>query len=387
MKAPDLKLLGPLTRLGASSGSSRGKRRRLPVAFLVMVVVPTVVSAGYLFMVAQPRYVSEARFIVRSEAGPPSSIGMALQGVGLSSGSTNAFAVHEYMQSRKAVADLGRNMDLTKTYRPAGADPFSRIGGLGSIKSFEDLYKGVRRYVHVGYNSASGISTLRVEAFNPKDAQLVSQRLLEGGEGLINELNVRSQADAVRQAEVSLELATRRLYGAQAKLTAFRNQERFIDPVRTAQAGAELIGELSTRLAVLRAERARIAADAPQSPQLSMLDGQISAFQRQIDAERVRLAGDQDSLAPKISVYENLVMEREFADRMVASATASLSAATLDARRQHLYLDRVVEPNLPDEAEEPRRFRVLAAIFASLLLAYGAGWLILAGLRESKSDI
>ncbi|MNY72224.1 hypothetical protein D3C86_2107300 [compost metagenome] len=72
---------------------------------------------------------------------------------------------------------------------------------------------------------------------------------------------------------------------------------------------------------------------------------------------------------------------------MVASATTSLNAATLDARRQHLYLDRVVEPNLPDEAEEPRRFRVLMAVFASLLLAYGAGWLILAGLRESKSDI
>ncbi len=387
MSAPRLKLLGPLTRPGDSTGSHRGKRRRVPVAFLAVVVAPTVVSAAYLFMVAQPRYVSEARFIVRSEAGPPSPIGVALQGVGLSSGSTNAFAVHEYMRSRKAIADLGKSINLTKTYRPVGADPFSRIGGVGSIKSFEDLYKGVRRYVHVGYNSTSGISTLRVEAFDPKDAQLVSQRLLDGGEGLINELNVRSQADAVRQAEISLEVATRRLYGAQAQLTAFRNRERFIDPVRTAQAGAELIGELSTRLAVLRAERARIAAEAPQSPQLSMLDGQISAFQRQIDAERARLAGDQDSLAPKISLYENLVMEREFADRMVASATASLNAATLDARRQHLYLDRVVEPNLPDEAEEPRRFRVLAAIFASLLLAYGAGWLILAGLKESKSDI
>ena len=63
---------------------SRGKRwRRVPLAFLVVVALPTLVTAIYFLLIASPRYVSEARFIVRAASHEqPSTLGVALQGVG-----------------------------------------------------------------------------------------------------------------------------------------------------------------------------------------------------------------------------------------------------------------------------------------------------------------
>lgn len=384
MNKPQIKFLGPLHVEKAPDRSFFSRMPKIPLAFMLIVVFPTVITAIYLFLIATPRYVSESRFVVRSAGGQPSALGFALQGVGLSAGSTNAFVVHDYITSRQAVVDLGQRIDILKAFNRPGVDPLSRLGGIGGLGSREAIYKGVQKYISVGYDSTTGISTLRVQAFNVQDARQLNESLLEGGERLVNNLNKRSASDAIRDAERALREADERLSRSQVQLTEFRNRERFIDPAKTAQAGATLIAELEGQLAVMRAERARISAETPDSPQLSSLDNRVAAFQRQIDIEQARLAGSQDSLAPKISVYENLMMEREFADRMVAAATVALNAAQQEARRQQLYIDRVVQPDSPDEPLEPRRLQILLAVFASLLLVYGIGWLIVAGVRESK---
>ena len=98
------------------------------------------------------------------------------------------------------------------------------------------------------------------------------------------------------------------------------------------------------------------------------------------------MAGAQGSLAPKISTYEDLVLNREFADKQLAAATAALTTAEQEARRQKLYLDRIVNPSLPDEAMEPRRWLSLLTVFASCLLIYGLLWLMWAGVREHRQD-
>ena len=170
------------------------------------------------------------------------------------------------------------------------------------------------------------------------------------------------------------------------RLVAFRNRERFIDPSMVAAEGAGLIGELSATLAGLRAERAQLAAEAPQSPQLPSLDNRIAAYERQISAERSKLAGAASSLVPAVSAYEDLVLERELADRQLSEATAALLAAERDARRQALYLQRVVSPGLADEAILPRRWLSILIVLIGSLLLYGVGWLVWSGLREHRQQ-
>lgn len=358
--------------------------RALPWPFLLSVILPGLVAAVYFLLIASPRYVSEARFIVRAANQPqPSALGVTLQGAGLAPAQTDAFAVHDYIRSRDALAELRREHDLGAALG-ADADIFSRWPRPWESRSAEGLHKGFQRFVTVGYDATTGISTLRVEAFRPDDAQALAEALLQGGEGLVNRLNDRAAAAAVAEAGQAVEEARARLTDAQARLTAFRNRERFIDPAAPAAESAALIGRLNADVAGLRAERAQIAAEAPQSPRLPGLDIRISALERQIAAERARLTGGAGALAPRVGAYEDLIQEREFADRQLTEAAAALVEARQEARRQRLYLQRIVSPGLPDQAMQPKRWLSVLTVLISLLLLYGVGRLVWAGLREHR---
>lgn len=388
MTQPKITYLGPSKAL--SSRTPERQRQwwsRIPVPFVVVVVLPTIVAAIYLFLVATPRYVSEAIFVVRAPTkSAPSSLGAALQGVGLSTGSSDAYAVHEYIRSADGFQELARTVDVKVMYSRPGVDVFSKLPRPFSDPSSETFRSEFNRYVTVGYDSQTGISTLRVEAFRASDAQTIAEAMLKGGEGLVNRLNERSADDAVNEARQTLEDAQKRLSAAQSALTSYRSREGIIDPARAALAGSELMGQLTLNLATLRAERAQVASDTPQSPQLQTLDSRIRALGDQIEAEKGKIVGDPGSLADKMSAYENLVMEREFSDRLVATATAALNSAQLDARRQNLYIERIVNPTLTDKPTEPKALLGLLAVLATCLVIYSIGWLVWAGISESKLD-
>lgn len=355
------------------------------IAFFVIVVLPTLIAAIYFLFIVTPRYVSEAHFVVQTASKQqPSSLGVALQGVGLSTNSTDSFAVHEYIRSRDATADLKRRFDLGAILSRPGVDMFSRFPGPGQRRTQEDLYKAFQRRVTVGYDTATGISTLRVQAFTPQDAQAVASALLDGGESLVNQLNERSAAQDVKDAERNVLEAEQRLSNIQQRLTTYRNRESILDPEAAAQEGAALLVELQGTLAGLRADRAQILSEAPQSPQLPTINARIAAYEQQLELERAKVAGNADSLATKVSGYEALMLERTLADRALTAASTTLDTARDSARRQKLYLERVVNPNLPDKATEPRRWRGILAVLITTFLLYGVGGLVWAGLREHR---
>ena len=383
MSESQLTYLGPYSRDGEARLKSPPWWRRIPLAFLIVVVVPFVLSAVYFLLIASPRYVSEARFIVRAaEDSRPSSLGVALEGVGLATATSDAFAVHEYITSRDGFDELTRRFNLRRMM--GEGDVLSRYPRPWEGRSNEDFYSAFQRFTTVGYDSTTGISTLRVEAFAARDAQRLNDALLASGEALVNRLNERASVAAVRDAEGARTRARERLAQAQSGLTAFRNEQRYIDPALTAREGSQLIGGLLATVAELRAERAQLAAQAPQSPQLATIDSRIRAYEGQISEERSKIAGNSTSLAPQVGVYEDLVLERELADKELTAANAALTTAEQDARRQNLYLDRIVNPSLPDAATQPKRLLSILTILFSALLVYGVGWFIWAGAREHR---
>lgn len=388
MAEAQINYLGPIPEALTFREERKPWWRRLPVGFLLVVALPTLLAAIYYLMIATPRYVSEARFIVRAATSQnqPSALGVALQGVGLSNTSSDAFAVHEYIKSRDSLRDLSRRFDIAAILNPPGADAFSRYPRPWDSRGEEGLYKGFNRFVVVGYDSTTGISTLRVEGFRAEDARQLNLALLAGGEQLINRLNERSMGDAVAEATTARDDARARVTGIQQQLTAFRNSAGFIDPELAARESSSLIGGLMATVAQLRADRAQLVGEAPQSPQLPILDGRIAAYERQIAAERAKVTGTANSLAPRVGVYTDLELQRELADRELTQATTALLTAQQEARRQKLYLDRIVNPNLPDKPTQPKRWIAILTVFASSILIYGVGWLIWAGVREHRQD-
>ncbi|WP_292071840.1 chain-length determining protein [Brevundimonas sp. UBA7534] len=385
MSDTKLNYLGPIPEL--ISGPPRSSlRRRIPLAFVSVVMVPTLLAAIYFLLIATPRYVSESRFVVRAAADSrpqATGLGLALQGVGLTA-SNDAYAVHDYITSRDGIDALETRFNFADLLHPRGLDVFNGWPRFWEGRSAESLEKGLNRFVTIGHDASTGISVLRVEAFDPRAAQQINEAMLRNGEGLVNRLNDRQAQDAVTQARLATSEARTRLASTQQQLTAFRNREQFVDPESSASQGAGLIASLLTTVANLRAERAQIAAEAPASPQLAAIDSRINAFERQIEAERAKLAGASDSLASKLGAYEELVAQRELAGEELAQATAAQISAEQEARRQKLYLERIVSPSLPEKATAPNRWRAILTVFVSLLLIYAIGWLIWTGVREHR---
>jgi capsular polysaccharide transport system permease protein len=109
---------------------------------------------------------------------------------------------------------------------------------------------------------------------------------------------------------------------------------------------------------------------------------QALAIEHQIALERGRVANDSDGLADKIAEYERLTLKEEFAVQSLTQAVAELDLARVDARRQQLFLERVVEPDVPDQAMMPQRWRSVLTVFGFNIIGVAVIWLLFAGVRE-----
>jgi capsular polysaccharide transport system permease protein len=364
--------------------------RRIPPMFTIMVVIPTLLGVIYYGLIATPMYESEAQFVVRqkTEVAAPSAAGpsfLSSMGIG-GADQGRAQEVVQFLKSRDAVAQLEQGHDLRAMLARPGSDFLSRFPRPFEGVTFENLYYGFQRFITVGTNAETQISTLRVRAYRAKDAQALTTALLESGEALVNKMNARSLADSVGQAKRQVADAETAAANAQTALTVFRNRQQIVDPQVATQTGAQLLLGLESQLASLKAQRAGLAASAPQSPQLPVMDRNIAAFQAQIDEQNARATGQANSLAPKVSEFERLSLDQDIAAKALAEAEGALEAAELDATRNQLYLEPVVSPNLPDKAEQPQRLRSIATIVISALVAYAAVSLLVAGLREHRQE-
>lgn len=381
-----LQYVGSLPKMLSGPGKT-GKKRKLPIAFMIVVGAPTVLAAVYYLLIASPRYVSEAQFVVRSaNVSQPTTVGMALSVAGFSTSTNEAFAVHEYLTSRDGMKEMQKRFNLRAILGRPGADALSRYPRPWDGDSEESLYKAFQRFLTVGHDAGTGISTIRVQAFSAREAQALNLAMLDSGETLINQLNERATTNALRDAERDRQAALTAAETARQALTAFRTSTRFLDPRAEAAESTQVSATLLVTIAQLKAERDQLTAEAPASPQLPTLNRRIAGLERQVEDARARLAGGADSLAPKLGAYEDLMLQREIAERRVAQAEASLLTAQQEAGRQKLYLERIVSPSLPDKGNEPRRWRAILTIFASSLLLYAIGWLVWAGIREHRQN-
>lgn len=373
--------------LGAPAPQSEAPRRkrRPPWLLATLVLMPSALAALYFFVIASPIYVSEARFIVSSAArGSTSPLDAVMRGSPFGPGRNDSYAVNAYIMSRDAVRLLEREGNLRQVVGRPFADPIARHPRPWSGATFEELFRAYPRFVEVAYDATTGISTIRVRAFAAQDANTVAERLLLGAEGVVNRLNERSLKDTLSTAQSEVDRAQARLGQIQSQMTAFRMRERTIDPGRASVAGLEIATRLAGELAALRAQRAEIAASAPQSPQLPIIDNRIKALSDQIAREQASVAGSSDSLAPKVGEFDRLTLDREFANKQLASAMQSLEVARVEAQRQQLYLERISGPSMPDYPTLPKRLFGFLTVFLTTLLIYGIVKFLAAGLREHR---
>jgi capsular polysaccharide transport system permease protein len=382
-----------VARTGAGIGvkpartSRRLRRAKGWLPFLFCVALPTALGATYYYGMASDQYLSEAEFIIRSPSkGPASPLAGLLQGTGISKAEDDTYAVNEYLKSRDALAELVKNDDLRAVYAPQDADFLARFPSVfsrnDSLERFYDYYKD---HVDVLLDTSTGVTTLTVRTFSAADSQRIASALLSAGEQLVNRLNERAMANALTDARKEVARMEARVTDVQGRIAAFRNRETLLDPTKQSMAILQGVADLQKQLSETQIFIAGLTRTSPNSPQLVTAQRRASALQAQIDALQSKVAGSDSSMVPRISEYDALVLQQEFADKALTSALTSLETSRADAERQHLYLERVVEPNLSDYSLYPRRGKFTAIVFATFLGLYLIGKVLVSGVREHRA--
>ena len=342
------------------------------------MVLPTASAIIFYGVLAAPRYVSEARFVVRSvSSSRASGLDMLFRTFGVSRTVDDANLIQKYLLSRDIVAALqAGGIDLRSLFRRSEADLFSRYPRFWRDDTNEALYDYFTDHVSVVDDQNKGILTIRVVTFRAGDSLVVAQRMLLLAEAMVNRMNDRAQRDTFGSAQHEVALAEEQVLKAQKTLTDFRNREILFDPSKTTLSIIETVGTLSTDLAYASAELRKLQAQSPETPAISGLKAKIASLEERIGIERSRMTGGTDSLVGKISIYEQLVLRRDIADKSLATALTSLELARQEARRQHIYIEQVTAANLIDESTEPQRLRSIATVFTIAFAAFALTWIL-----------
>jgi capsular polysaccharide transport system permease protein len=370
----------------ATEAATRPSFIRRHWSLFAFVLLPTLLAAFYLFVIASDQYESESVFVVRGTQSDGPRSGSLTELLGIAGAGSPAQAenrsIGQYLLSHDALKALkAQGIDLVAMYRRAEADPVSRLWY--ADPTAESLLEYYRDHVAIAYDPDDGMTRLRVRAFRPDDALTLATALLRLGEDRINTFNARALDTVMAASTRDVASAETELTGIQRQLTRFREGRRDIDPRANAAGTQELVGSLEAQLAQARAQYAAMAGIlSPGSPQLAALQARIRGLQSQLGSQSGRLTGAGAAIAPRLADYEELMLRQSFAAKRYEAARTAQQVARNQAIRQQLFVVAVVEPNRPEKSLYPRRFMLIASIFAGLLVSWGIGWLLVAGVRE-----
>jgi capsular polysaccharide transport system permease protein len=387
------------TRLSAwRSRLSRLKPRRLlvPMSFALVVALPSVVAAVYLFFIAADQYDSSVSFTIRSLS-PASAaggvLGMLTSNV---SGTTtsDSYILINYLQSQQGVEDIDKQVNLRQVFNRNGADWFFRLGKDAPI---EDLVRYWNRMVGANFEASTGIISIDVKAFSAPDAQRVAQAILNRSLTVITALSKQAREDAVSFAKNEVARAEMRLKFADREVQNFRNSSQEIDPSANVKVAMEVIGSLQKSLTEARAEQRQLSGYLNKnSPALQLLSSKIASLEKQL-AEEQKVLGTGNSvggtaghpasspsatLSAKVGRYQELLVEQGFAQKAYTTALGGLEKAEVEAAAHDRFLATFVTPTMAQTSEYPRRIVYSLVVFGGLLILWGSTVLIVYNIRD-----
>ena len=377
---------------GAIAKSARLRRRHWNVilSFLLLVVLPVVVSVWYLWQRAADQYVSDVSFSVRSSA-PVSGGSDLLTQLNQLSGtnSTDTDILYQFIKSQDMVKRINKRLNLKKIYsRHYEKDP---VFSLSPEAEIEDLVIYWKRMVRIGYDRPTGLMSLQVFAFDPKEAQTIAKVISEESSIRVNELSDIARDDATRHAREGIDRTFKDLRDKREAITLFRLRHQIIDPSANIQGQMGLLNTLNEQLATAIIELRLLmdGTDRATDPRVKQMELRIKVIRDQIQqelslfGESVDGAGSTD-YANLVSEFEGLSADREFAEQLYRSALLSYNATQAEASRHSRYLAEHIKPSIASSSRYPQRILIIVGLSLVLLLFWGVSILIYYSIRDRR---
>jgi len=382
--------------------SMKPRHWRVGWGLVVLVILPTVLAAIYLYARAADQYVSTLGFAVRSETtSSQTDILSGMTGLSALTGtsSSDTDILYEYLRSQTLVSAVDAQLDLGQIWGAHHeSDPLFAYDPAGTI---EDLHSYWPRMVRVAYDAGTGLITLDVHAFDPRDARDITRAIEAQSSTMINNLMGIARDDRIIHAQAELTRAETRLSTARAALTMFRARNNMVDPLQDIEGEIGVIHQLQAQLAeemialdmlrgqmstgqtgtTTQANRRTQATDA----RITQGQNRVTIIQERIAMERQKFGSNKGQMrdyAALTGEYEMLAADRDMAQIAHATALAAYDMARAEAQRQSKYLAPYTKPTLAQSSTYPNRSVLVALIAAGLILTWSVVTLAGYSLRD-----
>ncbi len=384
----------PVTNTMAFRLPSSGKSKRfsrVQISFLLMVVLPTALVSLYLYAIASPHYVSEFHFSVQSQQQPlvvgNSSASASPSGaVAAMTYLANNYVVIDYLQSEAVLDDLSKRIDLDSVYANSKIDWWSRMRPDLPIEKKLSYWQN---RIYASFDLTTGIGTVKLSAFSAEDSQKVAKALAELSEQLINDLQTRSQKDAVNFFEGEVHKAEDRLRDARNATADFRDREQMAAPEQEASNVVALIAKLDGSLTGMRGQLTTLRTYmGDTAPSVVLLKKQIAAVEDQLAKLRLQIGAtgtkaDSARLSNLIGKFDALKQNEAFAEQLYQSSVTSLEMAKANAAMQHAYVATFVPPRLAEANDNfPRYPATILIAFLLSAFVWFVGTLVTYAIRD-----
>lgn len=394
-----IETLAPGTR-GSSPRRTYSNIINFHSTFILFVIIPSLVSICYLIFFASDQYVAETKFALRTaqlDSGKDSSSSSSTQGNGRANGSSStsslglpaiagqdSYIVAAYIRSPAIFRDLPPSLDVPGIFRRPEADFWAR---LPADASAERLTKYWGSMVSTYVESSSGVVTVSVSAFRRDDALRLAQEITSASERLVNQLSARARADAMTRAELEVRRSEGLVQAALADMRTFRDTEGVISPGSEASnTSTLLLNAMTDRIRLQSSLSTAEKVMSTDAPTLGPMRARLQAIDQQIEKLKSGLTGSRGDkvISASISRYEQLELQRQFAEKLYLMAQEALERAREKAERQSVYLSVFVPPYMPEEAEYPKRLAYSLLFPIGFLILWGIGAMLAATVQDHR---
>jgi capsular polysaccharide transport system permease protein len=352
---------------------------------LLLIGLPFLVAALYLFFFAADRYVSESIVTVRqasAESGATPGIAMLLGAVNPPSREDTLY-LRQYIHSLDLLRRLDAKLKLREHYQAEKSDFLFRLYGNASQESFLDYY---RNRVEILFDDNASLLTIRVQGFDAAFAQRLDQAILEESEKFVNDFSQRMAREQMAFAEGELDRARRRVEDEKTRVLTFQTKHKLLDPMVQAQAIGSLTASLQATLARQEADlRAAQSYLNDDSYQIKAQRSQLEATRAQLEIEQLRgTAGGKsgERLNALAADFEELLLRASFAQDAYKLSLTAVENSRIEASRKIKSLVVIEPPSKPETAQYPRRIYDLVTLLVVTTLLYGIARLVIATIRE-----
>jgi capsular polysaccharide transport system permease protein len=329
-----------------------------------------VLGTCYWLLIASDRYVSEASVIIRkTDSVAVSSVDISMLIAGVAGvNRADQLLLREYLLSVDMLKNLDAELDLRAHFSDWGRDWISRMW----LKDMEWFHRHYLSRVTIEFDDYAGVLRIKVQAYDPKKAQAISNMLVREGERYMNHIGHEMAETQVSFLETQVNLAQLRVQQASQRQLAFQNRKGLISPQATAESLSVLIGKLEEQRAQIQTQLASLPKTLDRDhPNIVMLKQSLAAIDRQIDDEKAKLANPTGkTLNITMEEFQRLQMEVAFTQELFKAALTALEKGRIDATRMLEKVSVLQAPTLPEYPMEPRRiYNTVVTLLFALMFA------------------